>query len=57
MATTIITAFRYRLRNEDDPYVGLVDCGKRIVNEEGYSTLFRAWWLVLLPMMAMAVVP
>lgn len=37
-----------RLRNEGDPYLGLVDCAKRIVAEEGYRTLYRAWWLTLL---------
>lgn len=42
------------LRNEDDPYTGFVDCAKRIVNEEGYSTLFRAWWLVLIPLTMLA---
>ncbi|TDL24319.1 hypothetical protein BD410DRAFT_786434 [Rickenella mellea] len=36
------------LRAEDDPYAGLVDCGKRIIGEEGYRTLYRAWWLTLL---------
>ncbi|KAL5485429.1 hypothetical protein ACEPAI_8071 [Sanghuangporus weigelae] len=42
------------LRNEDDPYLGCIDCEKRLVNEEGYSTLFRAWWLVFIPMMMVA---
>lgn len=37
-----------RLRNEGDPYLGMVDCAKRIVEEEGYKTLYRAWWLTLL---------
>jgi len=36
------------LRSEGDPYLGLVDCGKRIVAEEGYGALYRAWWLTLL---------
>jgi hypothetical protein len=36
------------LRNEDDPYLGLVDCGKRIVDEEGWMVLYRAWWLTML---------
>jgi len=36
------------LRNEGDPYLGMVDCAKRIVEEEGYKTLYRAWWLTLL---------
>ncbi|KAH8118983.1 hypothetical protein DFH11DRAFT_412876 [Phellopilus nigrolimitatus] len=42
------------LRTEDDPYIGLVDCMKRIVREEGYKTLFRAWWLVLIPLLMVA---
>jgi len=36
------------LRSEEDPYLGLVDCAKRIVDEEGYKTLYRAWWLTML---------
>jgi len=36
------------LRNEGDPYLGMIDCAKRIVAEEGYKTLYRAWWLTLL---------
>jgi len=36
------------LRNEEDPYLGLIDCAKRIVDEEGYRTLYRAWWLTML---------
>ncbi|TFK44750.1 hypothetical protein BDQ12DRAFT_673517 [Crucibulum laeve] len=36
------------LRHEADPYVGLVDCTKRIVDEEGWMTLYRAWWITLL---------
>ncbi|KAF9529361.1 hypothetical protein CPB83DRAFT_852536 [Crepidotus variabilis] len=36
------------LRQEDDPYLGLVDCAKRMVDEEGWITLYRAWWLTLM---------
>jgi len=36
------------LRNEGDPYLGLVDCAKRIIDEEGLMTLYRAWWITLL---------
>ncbi|KAF8444559.1 hypothetical protein L210DRAFT_3394255 [Boletus edulis BED1] len=36
------------LRSEREPYIGLVDCGKRIVDEEGWSALYRAWWLTML---------
>jgi len=42
------------LRNEDDPYTGFVDCVKRIASEEGVGTLYRAWWLVFLPLLAVA---
>ncbi|PSR81156.1 hypothetical protein PHLCEN_2v6491 [Hermanssonia centrifuga] len=33
------------LRNEKDPYVGLYDCFKRVVDEEGWQALYRVWWL------------
>jgi len=36
------------LRQENDPYLGLTDCAKRIVDEEGWTTLYRAWWATLL---------
>ncbi|XP_006461136.1 hypothetical protein AGABI2DRAFT_192673 [Agaricus bisporus var. bisporus H97] len=36
------------LRHEGDPYTGLVDCAKNIVNEEGVMALYRAWWVTLL---------
>ncbi|CCM03583.1 uncharacterized protein FIBRA_05720 [Fibroporia radiculosa] len=36
------------LRHEKDPYLGLVDCAKRIVDEEGWKALYRAWWLTML---------
>jgi hypothetical protein len=36
------------LRSEGDPYLGLADCAKRIIDEEGYMTLYRAWWVTLL---------
>lgn len=37
-----------RLRQENDPYSGLVDCAKSIIAEEGWTTLYRAWWATLL---------
>lgn len=40
--------FSLRLRSEGDPYLGLVDCVKRIIDEEGWSTLYRAWWLTVM---------
>jgi hypothetical protein len=36
------------LRSEEDPYVGLVDCGKRMIDEEGFASLYRAWWLTMI---------
>ncbi|KAL0577317.1 hypothetical protein V5O48_004673 [Marasmius crinis-equi] len=36
------------LRNEEDPYIGLVDCAKRILEEEGWKALYRAWWITVL---------
>jgi len=36
------------LRHERDPYTNLVDCAKRIVDEEGLSALYRAWWVTML---------
>lgn len=42
------------LRHEGDPYNGLVDCAKRIMDEEGIMTLYRAWWVTLLGGLASA---
>ncbi|THH20400.1 hypothetical protein EW146_g941 [Bondarzewia mesenterica] len=36
------------LRSEKDPYLGLVDCAKKIVVEEGWRALYRGWWITLL---------
>ncbi|KAJ7783240.1 hypothetical protein B0H16DRAFT_1496062 [Mycena metata] len=36
------------LRTEAEPYTGLLDCGKTIINEEGFRALYRAWWITLL---------
>ncbi|KAF5393436.1 hypothetical protein D9757_000636 [Collybiopsis confluens] len=36
------------LRSETDPYLGLLDCGKRMIDEEGVFSLYRAWWITLL---------
>lgn len=36
------------LRTEREPYIGLVECAKRIIDEEGWSALYRAWWLTAL---------
>ena len=41
-----------RLRGSDDmdpgPYTGFIDCGKRIIIEEGWRTLYRGWWITLI---------
>jgi hypothetical protein len=37
-----------RLRSDKDPYLGLVDCAKRIIDEEGWGALYRGWWLTML---------
>jgi len=34
-----------RLRSEHDLYLGLYDCAKRIVQEEGWAVLYRGWWV------------
>jgi hypothetical protein len=37
-------------RTEEVPYTGLLDCGRKIVAEEGWGVLARAWWLTVLGM-------
>ncbi|TDL13112.1 hypothetical protein BD410DRAFT_616896 [Rickenella mellea] len=37
-----------RARDECEPYKGLSDCVRKIVSEEGYSSLFRGWWITFL---------
>ena len=32
------------LRPTTEPYDGLVDCARKIVDEEGLSSLYRGWW-------------
>ncbi|KAJ7030381.1 hypothetical protein C8F04DRAFT_1113452 [Mycena alexandri] len=36
------------LRNENGPYLGFVDCAKKIIAEEGWPTLYRMWFLTFL---------
>ncbi|KAL4073975.1 mitochondrial carrier [Scleroderma citrinum] len=36
------------LRTDRALYTGLIDCGKRIIEEEGWGALYRAWWLTML---------
>jgi len=42
------------LRHERDPYTGLIDCAKRIAQEEGPTALYRAWWVTMLACIATA---
>lgn len=46
---------------EEAPYTSLVDCVRKIVQEEGAVVLTRGWWitalLMVLPMLAVAVAP
>ncbi|EIW80043.1 hypothetical protein CONPUDRAFT_91208 [Coniophora puteana RWD-64-598 SS2] len=37
-----------QMRKCRDPYTGLLDCAKRIVVEEGWSTLYLGWWITML---------
>ncbi|KAJ7144728.1 mitochondrial carrier domain-containing protein [Mycena crocata] len=43
-------------RTQEAPYEGLIDCGRKMVAEEGWRVLFRAWWLtaflMVLPLLA-----
>ncbi|KAL0064263.1 hypothetical protein AAF712_008848 [Marasmius tenuissimus] len=36
------------LRDEEVPYTGFVDCLNKMTAEEGWRTLFRAWWVTFL---------
>ncbi|KAI0769719.1 mitochondrial carrier [Trametes elegans] len=40
------------LRHERDPYLGFIDCFKQIIDEEGWQTLYRAWWVTMLAAIA-----
>ncbi|KAF8065010.1 mitochondrial carrier domain-containing protein [Lyophyllum atratum] len=44
------------LRDEADPYLSFVDCAKRMVTEEGWGTMFRAWWITFFPLLAAGIV-
>jgi len=37
-----------RLRDENDPYLNIVDCGRRIVAEEGWGALYRTWGIMVI---------
>lgn len=51
---TLLTLSLPSLRHERDPYTGLVDCAKRIAQEEGPTALYRAWWVTMLACIATA---
>jgi hypothetical protein len=36
---------------EEAPYTSLVDCARKMVDEEGWRVLARAWWLTALGML------
>ncbi|KAG7088942.1 hypothetical protein E1B28_012887 [Marasmius oreades] len=44
------------VRDDQYPYVGLVDCLKKIIAEEGWVTLLRAWWITFLSFYASTLV-
>ncbi|KAJ7170828.1 hypothetical protein C8R43DRAFT_981230 [Mycena crocata] len=35
-------------RSDNEPYTGLIDCGKKIIAEEGWPVLYRMWFLTFL---------
>lgn len=32
------------LRPTTEPYEGLVDCARKVIDEEGWQSLYRGWW-------------
>jgi hypothetical protein len=36
-----------RYRSGRPPYKGVLDCARRMAQEEGYSSLYRGWWFTL----------
>ncbi|WVQ97558.1 hypothetical protein IAU59_004672 [Kwoniella sp. CBS 9459] len=36
------------LRPTTDPYEGMVDCGRKIIEEEGWQSLYRGFWWTML---------
>ncbi len=44
----VIQTFYTRLRHEGDPYLGLVESAKRLIDEEGVMPLYRACGRTLL---------
>lgn len=35
------------LRPTTEPYEGLVDCARKLVEEEGWQSLYRGWWWIM----------
>ncbi|WVW82438.1 hypothetical protein I302_104448 [Kwoniella bestiolae CBS 10118] len=36
------------LRPTTDPYLGMVDCGRKVIEEEGWQSLYRGFWWTML---------
>ncbi|WWD21841.1 hypothetical protein CI109_106329 [Kwoniella shandongensis] len=36
------------LRPTTEPYLGMVDCGRKIIEEEGWQSLYRGFWFTML---------
>ncbi|KAH9028458.1 mitochondrial carrier [Lactarius deliciosus] len=43
-------------RNDTDPYLGLRDCAKKIIDEEGWRTLYRGWRLTMFGVFAQLII-
>ncbi|KAJ7450531.1 hypothetical protein FB451DRAFT_1374648 [Mycena latifolia] len=47
----------FRTGADSAPYTGVLDCARKITDEEGARVLFRAWWLTLLVMILPLLAP
>ncbi|WVR05998.1 hypothetical protein IAU60_003026 [Kwoniella sp. DSM 27419] len=36
------------LRPTTDPYLGMIDCGRKVIDEEGWQSLYRGFWWTML---------
>lgn len=36
-----------RVRTGKEGYLGMVDCARKMIKEEGVGSLFRGWWWIL----------
>ncbi|WWC99816.1 hypothetical protein V866_006724 [Kwoniella sp. B9012] len=36
------------LRPTTDPYLGMIDCGRKVIEEEGWQSLYRGFWWTML---------